>query len=125
MFAADAKVVAKFSILGQFNCSAVTFSVSSDSDRLDFLGLTAMIVSEKCIPMAAATLFRKENKTAGIAFEIDGAKVVLYYDAEVLANPDILRPPKLCSKAESLEASGISKDSLAVLQLVKFNANVS
>ncbi|XP_062516601.1 uncharacterized protein LOC134191964 [Corticium candelabrum] len=115
----DAKVVAKISILGQVNCSIFTFSTSSDSGSMDYLGLTAVIVSEKCVPMAAATLFRQENTTAGVASEIDGANVVLYYDAEVLKNTDILTPPKLCSKAVSLETSGISRDNLVFMQLME------
>ena len=110
--------MAKISILGQVNCSIFTFSTSSDSGSMDYLGLTAVIVSEKCVPMAAATLFRQENTTAGVASEIDGANVVLYYDAEVLKNTDILTPPKLCSKAVSLETSGISRDNLVFMQLV-------
>ena len=93
-------------------CSVVTFSTSVDSGSLEYLTLTIMIISENCIPMASASFFREDNTTAGIESEIDGANVLLYYDVETLPNPDILTLPKICSSAQSLETSGISKNNL-------------
>ena len=118
VYAANARSVANVTIHGQVYCSVVTFSTSVDSGSLEYLSLTTMIISENCIPMAAASFFREDNTTAGIASEIDGAGVLLYYDVETLPNPDILTLPKICSSAQSLETSGVSKNKLAFFHMV-------
>ncbi len=110
--------MANISIHGQLYCSAVTFSTSINSGSFEFLRLTALIISENCVPMAATTFFRQEDTTVGIASEIDGADVLLYYDVEPLLNTDIVTLPKICSRAQSLETSTVPKNRLAFLHMV-------
>ena len=118
---ADAKVVTNFTIGGQLNCSAVLIKETGDANSYNYSIMSAMILSDKCVPLIAANLFKGENISDGTQSDIEVANLLLYYKSEPLLSESIVTPPKICSKADSLDASRIPRDNLIFFRLVSIN----
>ena len=118
---ADAKIVTNFTIGGQLNCSAVLIKETGDANSYNYSIMSAMILTDKCIPLIAANLYKGENISDGTQSDIEVANIFLYYKSEPLLSESIVTPPKICSNADSLDASRIPRDKLILLHLVNIN----
>ncbi|XP_062516967.1 uncharacterized protein LOC134192261 [Corticium candelabrum] len=116
-FPSDVKVVTTFSFAG-LNCLVVTYSQSYHAGSSNTSIAAATIITDKCIPIATAFLVRGINTTIGIQSQFETADLLLFYDSTELKDVSILAPPKICSHAQSVNASAIGKEELVFLQMM-------
>ncbi|XP_062516853.1 uncharacterized protein LOC134192168 [Corticium candelabrum] len=114
----NVKVVTHFTIGGGIEIIAVTYSSQSDVDSFNVSSQSALLISSKCVPIAAAALILGDNTTNPLKTEVAIADLVLFYNMVPLS-PSTMTVPSICSKAQSLATSGIAEEDLVLSHLMK------
>ena len=87
-------------------------------DFFNYTALSATFLTNECISLISASMYRGINTTLGISSATFLASAYLEYIVKKLENTDILTPPSICTKPASLESSGLTKADLLLLHLV-------